>query len=83
MITFDEFDACSNKAYKPTSNCGGIEIAINDAGDAVAWCDRWSGGINEHSRLCRDWIELKYTAKGRAYFFYKGRREYLDTFMRK
>ena len=39
-------------------------------------------GINEHSRLCRDWIELKYTAKGRAYFFYKGRREYLDTFMR-
>ena len=71
MITFEEFDACSNKAYKATSNCGGIEIVVNDTGDT------------EHSRLCRDWQEIKFTAKGRGYFFMHGRKEYIDTFMRK
>ena len=63
MITFEEFDACSNKAYKATSNCGGVEIAVNDTGEAVAWCERWGLGDTEHSRLCRDWQEIKFTAK--------------------
>lgn len=79
MITFEEFDACNNKAYKTTSNCGGVEIAINDTGEAVAWCERWG----KHSCLCRDWQEIKFTANGRGYFFMHGRKEYIDTFMRK
>lgn len=83
MITFEEFNACSNKAYKTTCNCGGIEIAVNDTGEAVAWCERWGLGDTEHSRLCRDWQEIKFTAKGRGYFFIHGRKEYIDTFMRK
>ena len=27
--------------------------------------------------------EIKFTAKGRGYFFMHGRKEYIDTFMRK
>lgn len=71
------------KEFKPTgyycvSNCGGIECEINWCGDGVRY--RWTYG-NPKEKVSR-WQEIKYTAKGRAYFVCNRRRYYLDEFMR-
>ena len=69
------FNPCGGLAI---SNCGGIEVEINNCGDAVRY--RWSYG-NPNEKVSR-WQEIKYSAKGRAYFVCKRRRYYLDEFMR-
>lgn len=71
------------KDFKPCgsltiSNCGGIEVEINNCGDIIRY--RWSYG-NPKEKVSR-WQEIKYSAKGRAYFVSKRRRYYLDEFMR-
>lgn len=71
------------KDFKPcgaltTCNMGGIEIEINNSGDAIRY--RWSYG-NPKEKVSR-WQEIKYTAKCRAYFVCHRRRYYLDEFMR-
>ena len=65
--------------YYCISNWGGIECEINSPGDGVRY--RWSYGNPEKEKVSR-WQEIKYSAKGRAYFVCKRRRYYLDKFMR-
>ena len=65
--------------YCTISNCGGIEVEINRAGDAVRY--RWSYGNPEKEKVSR-WQQIKYNANGDAYFVCKRRRFYLHEFMR-
>lgn len=69
------------KAYKTTSNSSCIIIAFNSANDAVAWLEQWTIGEVTQGKMGRNWAEIKYTPKGRAYFMRNGRREYLDGFV--
>ena len=67
------------KTFKPhaalaISNWGGIEIEINETGEAVRY--RYFGKIGQ--RACM----IQYTTAGRAFFRAKNRRYYLDEFMR-
>lgn len=67
------------KSFKPSaalviSNWGGIEIEINETGEAVKY--RYFGKIGQ--RTC----QIQYTTTGRAFFRTKYRRYYLDEFTR-
>ena len=67
------------KSFKPIAalavcNWGGIEIEINETGEAVRY--RYFGKIAQ--RACM----IQYTATGRAFFRIKNQRYYLDQFMR-
>ena len=67
------------KTFKPhaaltISNCGGIEIEINETGEAVKY--RYFGKIGR--RTCM----IQYTTAGRAFFRIRNQRYYLDEFMR-
>ena len=64
--------------YCTISNCGGIEVEINRAGDAVRY--RWSYG-NPNEKVSR-WQKIKETPTGRMYFVCKKRRYYLENFMK-
>ena len=55
-------------------NYGGIEIEINETGEAVKY--RYFGKIGR--RACK----IQYTTSGRAYFIANKRRYYLDEFTR-
>ena len=55
-------------------NWGGIEIEINETGEAVKY--RYFGKIGR--RAC----QIQYTTTGQAFFRAKNRRYYLDEFMR-
>ena len=55
-------------------NMGGIEIEINETGEAVRY--RYFGKIGR--RPCM----IQYTATGRAFFRVRNQRYYLDQFMR-
>ena len=67
------------KSFTPSaalaiSNFGGIEIEINETGEAVKY--RYFGKIGR--RAC----QIQYTTTGRAFFRTRSRRYYLDEFMR-
>ena len=67
------------KSFEPSaaltiSNLGGIEIEINETGEAVKY--RYFGKIGQ--RACM----IQYTTAGRAYFRIRNRRYYLDEFTR-
>ena len=67
------------KSFKPSAalavcNCGGIEIEINETGEAVRY--RYFGKIGQ--RPCM----IQYTTAGRAFFRIRNQRYYLDQFMR-
>ena len=55
-------------------NWGGIEIEINETGEAVKY--RYFDKIGR--RAC----QIQYTTAGRAFFRARNRRYYLDEFMR-
>ena len=74
MKTKEEFKPVG---YYCISNWGGIEIEINNYGDAVRY--RWSYG-NPNEKVSR-WQQIKYSKSGRTYFVSKRRRYYLDEFM--
>ena len=57
------------------SNMGGIEIEINETGEAVKY--RYFDKIGR--RAC----QIQYTATGRAFFRARNSRYYLDQFMRR
>ena len=65
--------------FKPSAalaicNYGGIEIEINETGDAVKY--RYFGKIGQ--RACM----IQYTTAGRAFFRIRNQRYYLDEFMK-
>lgn len=67
------------KSFRPIAACalcnwGGIEIEINETGEAVKY--RYFDKIGR--RAC----QIQYTATGRAFFRARNRRYYLDEFMR-
>lgn len=67
------------KTFEPIAalavcNWGGIEIEINETGEAVKY--RYFGKIGR--RACM----IQYTSTGRAFFRIRGQRYYLDEFMR-
>lgn len=67
------------ESFKPSaalaiSNLGGIEIEINETGEAVKY--RYFGKIGQ--RAC----QIQYTTAGRAFFRIRNQRYYLDQFMR-
>ena len=68
MKTFTPF------AARALSNWGGIEIEINETGEAVKY--RYFGKIGQ--RAC----QIQYTTAGRAFFRARNQRYYLDEFMR-
>lgn len=53
---------------------GGIEIMLNDSGDAAIY--RWFG------KMAQRWQEIKYTLTGRPYITVASRRYHLDEFMK-
>ena len=61
-------------AARALSNLGGIEIEINETGEAVKY--RYFDKIGR--RAC----QIQYTTTGRAFFRARNRRYYLDEFMR-
>ena len=61
------------QAYLTLSNSGGIEIEINDSGDAVRF-RMYNGNVS-----C--WQELKFDANGEIYFYAYSNRYYLNQFM--
>ena len=56
-------------------NWGGIEIEINETGEAVRY--RFTNDNKPSRRTCK----IQYTTAGRAYFRANKRRYYLDEFM--
>lgn len=67
------------KSFRPCaaftiSNLGGIEIEINETGEAVKY--RYFGKIGQ--RAC----QIQYTTAGRAFFRIRNQRYYLDKFTR-
>lgn len=60
--------------YKTLSNMGGIEIMINNCGDAVIYS--WYG------KIAKRWQEIKYNRSGEPFFTIYGRKYYLSEFMR-
>ena len=67
------------KSFKPHAalavcNLGGIEIEINETGEAVRY--RYFGKIGR--RFCM----IQYTTAGRAFFRIRNKRYYLDEFIR-
>lgn len=58
------------------SNCGGIEIAVRD--EQVAYCDCFNG----KEEYCSRWQDIKVDDKGRMFFYWHGRKKYMDNFMR-
>lgn len=67
----EDFKPCACLAI---CNWGGVEIMINDSGDAVIYS--WLG------KVARRWQPIKQSAKGRDYFTINNKRYYLDEFMR-
>ena len=61
-------------AARAMSNLGGIEIEINETGEAVRY--RYFGKIGR--RAC----QIQYTTTGRAFFRIRNQRYYLDEFTR-
>lgn len=62
------------QGYLTLSNMGGIEIEINDCGDAVRF--RMYNGNVSH------WQEIKFDNDGEMYFYAYSSRYYLNQFMR-
>ena len=67
------------KTFEPSAalavcNWGGIEIEINETGEAVKY--RYFGKIGQ--RACK----IQYTTTGRAFFRIRNQRYYLDEFTR-
>lgn len=60
-----------------TSNLGGIEVAVRND-DELAYCD-WCG---EKPEYCSRWQTIKYDNNGRMFFYWHGRKKYLDNFMK-
>ena len=56
-------------------NWGGIEIEINETGEAVRY--RFTNDNKPSRRACK----IQYTTAGRAYFIANKRRYYIDEFM--
>lgn len=67
----EDFKPCG---YLTICNLGGIEVMINNSGDAVIYS--WFG------KVARRWQPIKQSAKGRDYFTINNKRYYLDEFMR-
>lgn len=65
-----DFKPCG---YLAICNSGGVEVMINDSGDAVIYS--WFG------KIARRWQPIRQSAKGRDYFTIYNRRYYLDEFM--
>ncbi len=60
------------QGYLTLSNSGGIEIEVNNAGDAVRF-RMYGGNVSE-------WQELKFDENGEVYFFVYSNRYYLNQF---
>ena len=60
------------QGYLTLSNSGGIEIEVNNAGDAVRF-RMYNGNVSE-------WQELKFDENGEMYFFVYSDRYYLNQF---
>ena len=67
----EDFKPCG---YLTICNWGGIEVMINNPGDAVIYS--WFG------KIAQRWQPIKQSAKGRDYFTINNKRYYLDEFMR-
>ena len=67
----EDFKPCG---YLTICNLEGIEIMINNSGDAVIYS--WFG------KIAKRWQQIKQSAKGRDYFTINNKRYYLDEFMR-
>ena len=60
------------QGYLTLSNYGGIEIEVNNTGDAVRF-RMYDGNVSE-------WQELKFDENGEMYFFVYSDRYYLNQF---
>ena len=63
----------TSHGYLTLSNHGGLEIEINNSGDAAR--------LSYYGKVSR-WQEIKYNFSGSPYVTYYGRRWQLDQFMR-
>ena len=71
------------KSFEPSAvlvicNWGGIEIEINETGEAVKY--RYFG--KNFSKIGRRACQIQYTTAGRAFFRIRNQRYYLDEFTR-
>lgn len=78
QVTTEDFEACTNRAFLTTSNCGGIEIAISEDG-LIAYADHYMDSVT----YSKQWQEIKYTSKGRPFFYYHGAKRYIDDFLKR
>ena len=62
------------KESKALSNLGGIEIMVNESGDAVTY--------SYYGKPTGRWQEIKFNQEGRAYFTVGNSRQYLDEFIK-
>ena len=62
------------QASKALSNLGGIEIMVNESGDAVTY--------SYYGKPTGRWQEIKYNSEGRAYFTVGNSRHYFDEFIK-
>lgn len=66
-------DFCAT-GYKTVSNLGGIEIEVNNCGDSVRF--------RLYGEKVTTWRPVHETLSGRVFAFLKGKKEYLDSYMR-
>lgn len=62
------------QGYLTLSNSGGIEIEINDSGDAVRF-RMYKGNVSE-------WREIRFDENGEMYFYAYSNKYYLSQFMK-
>lgn len=71
MSTLKEFQA---QAALCLSNGGGIAVELNNTGEAIRY--QW------YDRKPSRWCKIYYSQKGEPYFRARGRRFYLNEFLR-
>lgn len=69
-----DMEQITPQAYLTLSNMGGMAIEINNTGESVRY--QWYDKVAQRS--CR----IDYTSSGRAFFRARGRRWYLDEFLK-
>lgn len=81
MIILKTVTTMDEKEFTPTgyytvSNSQSVEVQIADSGDAVRYRD--VDVLNETQCKPSKWQEVKFSKRGRAYFFAHSHRVYLD-----
>lgn len=70
------------QGYLTLSNSGGIEIEINDSGDAVRYRTCNCNGCEVLYGNVSHWQEIKFDNDDEMYFFVYSTRYYLNQFMK-